>query len=66
MEASKCPIGMLWLILSVPVYWVAGDRIDGLEDRPTKQGSLLKEFYPPIHIRPPPLVHRSFKSLLFY
>lgn len=55
MEASKCPIGMLWFILSVPVYRVPPDPMGGSEDWTGGQVGLPDKNMGPNHIRPPPL-----------
>ncbi len=55
MEASKCPIGMLWFILSVPVYRVRPDQADDSEDWTGGQVRLPDKNMGPNHIRPPPL-----------
>ena len=59
MEASKCPIGMLWFILSVPVYRIQPGRISDSEDLAGGQIRLPKKDIFPSHIRPPPLLSRN-------
>ncbi|MBN2137817.1 MAG: hypothetical protein JW720_08420 [Sedimentisphaerales bacterium] len=54
MEASKCPVGMLWLILGIAVYRISDDQTDGTEDWPLGQTCLPKQDTVRSHIRPPP------------
>ena len=69
MEASKCPIGMLWFVLSIPVYRLKTDKshrprrkaspgglagMGYIEDRPGGRITLPYQDIFPCHIRPPP------------
>ncbi|MHC4741124.1 MAG: hypothetical protein ACYS8Z_04400 [Planctomycetota bacterium] len=54
MEASKCPIAMLWFVLGIGVYRLTPDQTAYIEDCPGGQDNLPNLEISPCHIRPPP------------
>ena len=65
MEAVKCPIGMMWYILCMPVFRRTSDETIAVEDYPKGQSSLPNLDIFPLHIRPPPALAGSPKSFDF-